>query len=74
MTNVKNVDLVFAEDLKLQSEKEEHIIRKDRPLVRVKCFISDPNGYFTDEEAEDLVFGRRTREEVMREREAVSGR
>jgi hypothetical protein len=63
MTNlnaeIEGIDRIVASDIKAHGEGEMHILHKER-MVRVACFITDPNGYFTDEEAADITSGRRS--------------
>jgi hypothetical protein len=70
LATIEEIDRINVKDLKASGEGEMHILHNET-IVRVKCFITDPERYFTDEEASDIMYGRRTMAEVRRSKEAA---
>ncbi|MCS4089285.1 hypothetical protein [Rhizobium sp. BK176] len=70
--NATEVDRIDFRELKTQDEGEMFIFHNEH-IKRAVCFITDPDRYFTDEEASDIMYGRRTWGEVVQSKKAATG-
>ncbi len=52
---MENIDRINARDIKAEGSGEMHIFHSEK-IARARRFICDPNGYYTDEEASQLMY------------------